>query len=78
MARTPTVRTEAAGGVDAIRLAAKVPFDVLIIDIRMPDIDGPSVAKEIREGSGPNDLAPSFAAAARHLKRTPASVGAEG
>jgi len=53
--------TEAAGGEDAVRLAQARPFDILLIDVRMPDKDGPSVAKAIREGGGPNAHAPLIA-----------------
>ena len=53
--------SEAAGGREAIELAESEPFDVIIMDIRMPDIDGPSAATAIREGEGPNCDTPMIA-----------------
>jgi CheY-like chemotaxis protein len=55
------VVTEATGGAEAVRLAEQEPFDLLLMDIRMPGIDGPSAAKALREGGGANGAAPIVA-----------------
>ncbi|MBI4254938.1 MAG: sigma-54-dependent Fis family transcriptional regulator [Candidatus Rokubacteria bacterium] len=37
----------AAGGVDCLRLAEAEPFDVALVDLRMPDLDGLGVLKRL-------------------------------
>jgi two-component system, cell cycle response regulator DivK len=43
---------EAAGGNEAIALAAKCRPDVILLDLRLPDMDGTDVARRLRGGSG--------------------------
>ena len=43
--------TEASGGLEAISLCREKTFDIIILDIMMPDLDGFSVCKEIRKNS---------------------------
>ncbi len=43
--------TEASGGLEAIRLCREKSFDIIILDIMMPDLDGFSVCREIRKSS---------------------------
>lgn len=43
--------TEASGGLEAISLCREKSFDIIILDIMMPDLDGFSVCKEIRKSS---------------------------
>lgn len=51
--RAAGLRTlEAATGDEAIALAAKRRPDVILLDLRLPDIDGTDVAREIRSGAG--------------------------
>lgn len=38
---------EAASGMEAIKLSKEMPFDVLLLDISMPDIRGTKVAEEV-------------------------------
>lgn len=41
--------TEASGGLDAINICRQNEFDIIILDIMMPDLDGFSVCREIRK-----------------------------
>ncbi|HEX4180995.1 MAG TPA: ATP-binding protein [Caulobacteraceae bacterium] len=53
--------TDAAGGESAIEAAKAAPFDVILMDIRMPDLDGPAAAARIRAEDGPNQRIPILA-----------------
>jgi len=37
----------AAGGVECVRLAAQEPFDLALVDLRMPDVDGLKVLRQL-------------------------------
>ena len=39
---------EASGGVQALELVERLQPDVLLLDLRMPDMDGPEVTREAR------------------------------
>ncbi len=41
--------TEASGGLEAVNLCRNTEFDIIILDIMMPDLDGFSVCREIRK-----------------------------
>ncbi|MBE6554609.1 MAG: response regulator transcription factor [Ruminococcaceae bacterium] len=41
--------TEAGDGMEAVRLARKEDFDIIILDIMMPELDGFSACREIRK-----------------------------
>ena len=43
--------TEAKDGMEAVRLCREVSFDIMIIDIMMPELDGFSACREIRKFS---------------------------
>lgn len=44
--------TEAADGMEAVRLCRSTEFDLIIMDIMMPELDGFSACREIRKTSG--------------------------
>lgn len=41
--------TEAAGGMEAVEMVQKSSFDIIVLDIMMPDLDGFSACREIRK-----------------------------
>ncbi|MBE6623582.1 MAG: response regulator transcription factor [Ruminococcaceae bacterium] len=41
--------SEASGGLEAVSICREKQFDIIILDIMMPDLDGFSVCKEIRK-----------------------------
>jgi PAS domain S-box-containing protein len=51
----------AIDGRTAIRIAGAKRFDVMLMDVRMPDLDGPQTLGRIRGGSGPNQTTPAVA-----------------
>ncbi len=52
---------EAVDGEAAVELAETAPFDVILMDIRMPRLDGVGALKAIRRGRGPNQSTPILA-----------------
>lgn len=52
---------EAAGGGEAVTLARTHQYDVILMDIRMPEIDGPMATRLIRSASGLNAGTPIVA-----------------
>ncbi|MES2340861.1 MAG: PAS domain-containing protein [Pseudomonadota bacterium] len=50
--------TEAGSGSDGVNAARSGPFDMILMDIRMPEIDGPTAAQLIRSKPGRNALTP--------------------
>ena len=53
--------TEAVDGAEAVSLAVGAPFDVILIDLRMPVLDGRGALHRIRTEPGPNQDVPIFA-----------------
>jgi CheY-like chemotaxis protein len=53
--------TEATNGEEAAQLAAEWPFDVILMDLRMPKLDGVGALQRIRASPGPNDATPILA-----------------
>jgi signal transduction histidine kinase/ActR/RegA family two-component response regulator len=49
------------GGRDALEAALALPYDLLILDIRMPDLDGLAVTRAVRGSDGPNRNTPVIA-----------------
>ncbi len=65
------VVTEAGSGADAVTVARSDPFDVILMDIRMPGIDGPTAAQLIRSPPGRNASTPIVAFTAEASPATP-------
>ncbi len=61
--------TEVSGPEDCLNFAASLPFDVILLDWRMPVLDGPSVLKMIRSVNGPNRDTPIVAFTAETISR---------
>jgi signal transduction histidine kinase/DNA-binding response OmpR family regulator len=53
--------TTAGDGEEAIAAAAAAPYDLILLDIRMPRLDGLEAAERIRAGQGPSARAPIVA-----------------
>ena len=45
--------TEAAGGQEALDLLASTPFDIVLLDMHMPCMNGPETFRRIRDGGEP-------------------------
>lgn len=60
---------QACDGAEAQRLAGQRGFDLILMDISMPRIDGISATRQIRETSGPNRLTPIIALTAHALPK---------
>jgi PAS domain S-box-containing protein len=50
--------SEAIGGAEAVLLAREAPYDLILLDYRMPGMDGPETLERIRAEPGPNDCIP--------------------
>jgi signal transduction histidine kinase/CheY-like chemotaxis protein len=58
---------EAAGGREAVAAAMKAPFDVILMDLQMPGMDGLAATAAIRAAAGPNRATPILAISANVL-----------
>ena len=56
--------TSAADGMSALELAATKPFDVIFMDVRMPELDGRETTRRLRAAGGPNLHTPVIAVTA--------------
>lgn len=56
--------TTAADGTRAVEAASCRQFDLLLLDTRMPGLDGPAALHSIRSGSGPSRRSPAVATSA--------------
>jgi PAS domain S-box-containing protein len=53
--------TEVKDGLEAVEAAMSTPFDVILMDLRMPRLDGVAATRRIRSEGGPNICAPIIA-----------------
>ncbi len=53
--------TQARTGLEAIRAAATKKFDVILMDMQMPEMDGLQATRHIRASAGPNQTQPILA-----------------
>ncbi|MDO8545597.1 MAG: ATP-binding protein [Opitutaceae bacterium] len=60
----------ASGGEEAIALAAKKPYDAILMDLQMPDLDGYTAARRIREAETGGQHTPILALTASIAKGT--------
>jgi CheY-like chemotaxis protein len=59
--------SEACGGAEAVLAAAEKPFDLILMDLQMPGMDGLSATKAIRAASPLNRTTPIVALSANIL-----------
>jgi two-component system cell cycle response regulator DivK len=65
--RAAGIRTvEAASGRESIALAAELRPDVILLDLRLPDMDGSDVARMLRHGAQTADIPIVALSALRH------------
>ncbi|MGR3460903.1 MAG: ATP-binding protein [Roseovarius sp.] len=64
----------AADGVEAVRAAEEATFDLILMDVDMPRLDGIEATRRIRAGGGPNAATRIVALTAYHGARTEARL----
>ena len=69
---------EAVDGADAVGCATSTPFDVILMDVRMPVLDGREALQRIRREGGPNVAVPVIAFSAGADREAEAAFGFDG
>ena len=54
----------AADGMAALKICETTSFDLIFMDVRMPELDGRETTRRIRSGNGPNAAVPVIAVTA--------------
>jgi CheY-like chemotaxis protein len=65
-------------GAQAVEAARNAAFDVILLDLHMPVLDGMSAARAIRGGTGPNATTPIIALTADAMAETVAQCQSAG
>jgi PAS domain S-box-containing protein len=60
--------TEAGNGLEAVDAAGREPFDLILMDLQMPRMDGLAATQSIRAGAGPNRHTPILALSANVMR----------
>src|SRR5262249_9612697 len=60
---------EASSGAEAVEQAMAAPFDLILMDLQMPGMDGLAATRAIRGGAGPNRDGPILALSANVLSQ---------
>ena len=68
----------ARDGLEAVEAAGERPFDLIVMDVAMPRLDGIGATRRIREGDGPNAATRIVALTAWHGEDTVARLRAAG
>jgi CheY-like chemotaxis protein len=69
---------EADDGESGVLAAQALPYDVILMDVRMPRLDGPGALTRIRAEPGPNRFAPIIAFSANGDADAPLQAGFDG
>lgn len=64
LAPTGAIITSVVNGAEAVEAARTEAFDVIVMDVRMPEMDGREATRRIRAMAGPNQLVPIIAVTA--------------
>ena len=70
--------TEAGGGAEAVEIAHRTAFDLILMDVQMPGMDGLAAARAIRASAEPNRRTPILAFSANVLADQLAACHAAG
>lgn len=70
--------SEAFDGEESVKMAAELPYDVILMDLQMPVLDGRSALRQIRSIPGPNDATPVLAFTAEDYAVCKVQLTAEG
>jgi len=70
--------TRAENGTQAVKHAGSQRYDLIFMDISMPEKDGLTAAREIRDGGGPNNRTPIVALTAHAIPGTGEKVAEAG